>query len=179
MTAVTSRPLTSGELRRLRRRTHTPSPSRLQPDARRMSLDPANSDRVPARLGMWDAVSIIVGIIIGASIFRSPGEIYGNIPDTDSFRNPIPAWLVGLGLFALVGLISLVGALCYAELATTYTSSGGDYTFIKRAYGDAPAFLFAWSDLTVIRAGGNVSAMAYVFGDYAERIMPLPGLGSR
>src|SRR5580765_3516120 len=129
----------------------------------------------PARLGMWDAVSIIVGIIIGASIFRSPGEIYGNIGD----HLGLPAWLVGLGLFALVGGISLVGALCYAELATTYTSSGGDYTFIKRAYGDAPAFLFAWSDLTVIRAGGNVSAVAYVFGDYAQRIMPIPGLGSR
>jgi amino acid transporter len=143
-----------------------------------MSPAAANYEAMPARLGVWDAVSIIVGIIIGASIFRSPGEIYGNIPDTDIFRSPIPAWLVGLGLFALVGLISLVGALCYAELATTYTSSGGDYTFIKRAYGDAPAFLFAWSDLAVIRAGGNVSAMAYVFGDYAQRIMPLPGLGS-
>src|SRR5262249_58791334 len=60
-----------------------------------------------------------------------------------------------------------------------YTSSGGDDTFIKRTYGDAPSFRFAWSDLTVIRAGGNVSAVAYVFGDYAERIMPLPGLGVR
>src|SRR5437016_2822846 len=133
-----------------------------------------NSNIAPPRLGMWDAVSLIVGIIIGASIFRSPGEIYGNIADDLK----LPAWLVGVGLFALVGLISLIGALCYAELATTYTSSGGDYTFIKRAYGDAPAFLFAWSDLTVIRAGGNVSAVAYVFGDYTQRIMPLPGLGS-
>jgi amino acid transporter len=140
-----------------------------------MSLVPANSDRVPARLGVWDAVSIIVGIIIGASIYRSPGEIYGNVSDL----GPAPAWLVGLGLWALVGGISLVGALCYAELASTYTSSGGDYTFIKRAYGEGPAFLFAWSDLTVIRAGGNVSAVAYVFGDYAQRIMPLPALGSR
>ncbi len=140
-----------------------------------MSLVPTNTDRAPARLGMWDAVSIIVGIIIGASIFRSPGEIYGNISDDW----PVPAWVMGLGLWVLVGLISLAGALCYAELATTYTSSGGDYTFIKRAYGDGPAFLFAWSDLTVIRAGGNVSAVAYVFGDYAQRIVPLPALGSR
>src|SRR5262245_4921176 len=140
-----------------------------------MSMVPANSDRAPARLGMWDAVSIIVGIIIGASIYRSPGEIYGNISD----EWPVPAWAIGLGLWVVVGLISLAGALCYAELATTYTSPGGDYTFIKRAYGDGPAFLFAWSDLTVIRAGGNVSAVAYVFGDYAQRIMPLPALGSR
>src|SRR5438045_1613438 len=87
-------------------------------------------DATPARLGMWDAVSIIVGIIIGASIYRSPADIYGNIPD----NSPLPAWAVAMGLWALVGLLSFVGALCYAELATTYPSSGGDYTFIARAY---------------------------------------------
>jgi APA family basic amino acid/polyamine antiporter len=94
-----------------------------------MSMAAATTDQVPARLGLWDAVSIIVGIIIGASIFRSPGEIYGNI--TDDW--PIRAWAVGLGLFAVVGLISLAGALCYTELATTYTCSGGASTFIRRA----------------------------------------------
>src|SRR5262245_13978689 len=91
-----------------------------------MAASVPNSDTPRAPLGMWDAVSLIVGVIIGASIFRSPADIYGNITDIQF----VPAWVVAMGLWVLAGILSFVGALCYAELATTYPSSGGDYVFI-------------------------------------------------
>ncbi len=131
-------------------------------------------------LGMWDAVSVIVGIIIGASIFRSPADILGNITGTISAGGLIltlPPWLITLALWALVGFLSFVGALCYAELATTYPTGGGDYGFISRAYGPGPGFMFAWSEMSIIRTGGSISAMAYIFSDYANSVLPLKALG--
>jgi len=75
-------------------------------------------------------------------------------------------WLVG-------GLISLVGALCYAELATAYPDAGGEYTLVDRAYGPVPGFLVAWSRMTVIQTG-SIAILAFVFGDY---VTDLAGLG--
>jgi amino acid transporter len=62
-------------------------------------------------------------------------------------------------------LISLAGAFCYAELASTYPSAGGEYHFLTRAYGKRLAFLFAWSRLTILQTG-SIALAAFVFGDY-------------
>src|SRR5262245_35249487 len=116
-------------------------------------------------LGMWDVVSIIVGIIVGATIFRSPADVFCNISpvyQVGGWQLSIPVWLTGLVLWVFVGLLSFVGALCYAELATTYPTIGGDYGFISRAYGRAAGFLFAWSEMAIIRTGASIVAMAYV-----------------
>jgi amino acid transporter len=110
---------------------------------------------VPARLGLWDTTSIIVGIIIGAGIFETPAQVFRNA------SGPAAA----LGLWALGGLLSLVGALCFAELASTYPRSGGEYVFLTRAYGRPIGFLFGWSQLAVVRTGG-IAALAYVFAHY-------------
>ncbi|HWL41218.1 MAG TPA: amino acid permease, partial [Gemmatimonadaceae bacterium] len=75
------------------------------------------------------------------------------------------AW--GLG-----GLVSLIGALCYAELATTYPHVGGDYHFLHRAYGRGVSFLFAWARFSVITTG-SIALLAFVFGDYLSEIWPL------
>ena len=72
-----------------------------------------------------DTVAIIVGLVIGAGIFRFPPLVAANSPDESAFYL---LWIAG-------GAISLVGALCYAELATAYPSAGGDYHFIQRAFG--------------------------------------------
>jgi amino acid transporter len=104
-------------------------------------------------------VSIIVGIVIGAGIYETPPLIFKNV------NGP---W-EGLGVWALGGLLSLVGALCYAELATTYPRSGGDYVYLTRAFGPWMGFLFGWAQLVVIRTG-NIGMMAYVFADYATRL---------
>src|SRR5438876_10618241 len=114
---------------------------------------------IQAQLGLWDAVSIIIGIVIGAGIYETPPLIFQNV------HGP---W-EGLGVWALGGLLSLIGALCYAELATTYPRSGGDYVYLTRAFGPWMGFLFGWAQLVVIRTG-NIGMMAYVFADYAVRL---------
>ncbi len=120
------------------------------------------SASVPRRqLGLWDATSIIVGIIIAAGIYRSSPNIAALAPNV--------SWL--LGVWLLGGLLSLVGALCYAELATAYPHAGGDYVYLTRALGRPVGFLFAWSQLWIVRPG-SIGAMAYVFADYANRIWP-------
>ena len=76
------------------------------------------------------------------------------------------------GALALAGgLLSLVGALCYAELATAYPEEGGDYVYLRRAFGRRPGFLFAWSQLWIVRPG-SIGAMAYVFARYANELWP-------
>lgn len=118
----------------------------------------------PPPLGLWDAVSIIVGVVVGSAIFRSPPLVFGSVAS---------AW-AGLGAWALGGVLSLAGALCYAELACTYPHPGGDYFYLGRAYGPAVGFLFGWSLLTVVLPG-TVGAMAFVFADYAARLWGLSG----
>jgi amino acid transporter len=111
-----------------------------------------------------DSTSIIVGIIIGSSIYKSAADVAGAVPDT--------AWLVGVWLAG--GVLSLVGALCYAELANAYPTEGGDYVYLTRAFGRRIGFLFAWAQLWVVRPG-SIGGLAYVFADYANRLLPLPG----
>jgi amino acid transporter len=75
------------------------------------------------------------------------------------------AWVLG-------GVASLIGALCYAELATAYPNAGGDYHFLKRAYGRAVSFLFGWARFSVITTG-SIALLAFVFGDYLQQALPL------
>jgi amino acid transporter len=118
---------------------------------------------IRAHLSLWDAVSIIVGIIIGATIFEAPPAV---------FKDAATPW-VGLAVWVIAGLLCLVGALCYAELATTYPRLGGDYVYLTRAYGSGVGFLYGWAQLTVIQSG-SIGMMAYVFADYAVKLWSLP-----
>jgi APA family basic amino acid/polyamine antiporter len=115
------------------------------------------------RLSLWDTVSIIVGIIVGVGIFQAP---------TDVFENVSGPWAV-VGVWALGGLLSLIGALCFAELASTYPRTGGEYLYLTRAYGPFAGFFFAWAQLAVIRTGGSIAAVAYIFGDNAALLWRL------
>jgi amino acid transporter len=113
-------------------------------------------------LSLADAIGIIVGIVIGAGIFKTPALVAGNVGDTATL---VFAWILG-------GLISLIGALCYAELASAYPDAGGDYHFLTRAFGPRLSFLFAWGRLTVIQTG-SIALLAFVLGDYASAVLPL------
>src|SRR5262249_4256054 len=124
----------------------------------------AHPSEPAAHLSLWDAVSIIIGIVIGVTIYKSPQLIMANVSS--------PA--MGLFAWALGGALSLVGALCYAELATTYPRSGGDYVYLSRAFGDWCGFLFGWGQLAVLLTA-SIGSMAFVFGDYAVGLL---GLGS-
>jgi basic amino acid/polyamine antiporter, APA family len=80
---------------------------------------------------------------------------------------------MGMAAWALGGVVSLIGALCYAELASAYRTAGGDYTYLTRAYGPKVGFVFAWAELSVIRTGGSIAFMAYVFARYATEFCNL------
>jgi amino acid transporter len=115
-----------------------------------------------ATLGSKDAVGMIVGIVVGAGIFRTPSLVAANVTSETSF----------MLLWAAGGAISLVGALCYAELTSTYPHPGGDYHYLRRAYGERLSFLFAWSRVSVIQTG-SLALLAFVFGDYASQLIRL------
>lgn len=113
-----------------------------------------------------DGAVLVVGVVLGVGIFRSPSVVAANSGDGLLF---LALWVVG-------GAISLVGALCYAELATAYPDAGGEYHIIGRTYGWPLGFLVAWSRMAVIQTG-SIAILAYVFGDYAAAIVPLDGAG--
>ena len=113
-------------------------------------------------LSVFDAVMITVGIVIGAGIFKTPSMVAGVTGSVDWM---LIAW--GLG-----GVLSLIGALCYAELASAFPNAGGDYHFITRAYGRDASFFFAWARVTVITTG-SIALLAFVFGDYMSRVVSL------
>lgn len=107
-------------------------------------------------------MAIIVGIVVGAGIFRTPSMVAGVAGDA--------GWM--LALWVGGGVVSLIGALCYAELASTYPHAGGDYHFVTRAYGRDVSFLYAWARAAVINTG-SIALLAFVFGDYFSRLAPL------
>jgi amino acid transporter len=113
-------------------------------------------------LSVPDGVFLTVGMIIGVGIFKAPSIVAGNTSGTAEF---LGAWLLG-------GLISLCGALVYAELSARHPETGGEYSFLHHAYGRGAAFLFAWSRMTVIQTGA-IAAVAFVFGEYASEIYRL------
>jgi amino acid transporter len=114
------------------------------------------------QLSLFDAVCIIVGIVIGAGIYETAPVIAEALGTPDRI---LLFWLLG-------GFLSLIGALCYAEISSTCPEAGGDYAFLNRAYGKRIGFLFAWSSFWVVRPA-NIGAVAYIFAHYAADILPL------
>lgn len=113
-------------------------------------------------LSTFDGVFLMVGMVIGVGIFKAPSIVAGSVASGTEF---LLAWLAG-------GLISLAGALVYAELSARHPDTGGEYAFLSRGLGRGTGFLFAWSRITVIQTGA-IAAVAFVFGDYATQILPL------
>jgi amino acid transporter len=119
-------------------------------------------------LSLFDSICIIVGIIVGAGIYETTPLVASCV---GGWGGVMAVWLAG-------GLFALCGALCYAELATTYPSQGGDYVYLTRAYGRRAGFLFGWSQLAIIRPG-DIALMAFVFGRYATALYaPHSGIGT-
>jgi len=106
-------------------------------------------------LSLWDTVSLILGMVIGTSIFRSPSLIFSNMSGVGS---TLLLWMGG-------GVLSLVGALCYAELAATWPERGGDVTYLSRAFGNWLGYLLGWCRIMII-IPANVGIMSFAFQDY-------------
>ena len=117
-------------------------------------------------LSVFDATALMVGMVIGVGIFGTPWLVAINSPSVEWY---LALWVIG-------GLVSLLGVLCYAELAGRHPDAGGEYNFLTRAYGPGLGFLFAWGRLTVIQAG-IIAAIGFLFGQYMSRLAQFEGFG--
>ena len=115
----------------------------------------------------FSAVALIVGIVIGAGIFKTPSLVAALSGDA--------GW--ALVLWVAGALISIVGALCYAELCTAYPNAGGDYHFLHRAFGRNISFIYGWSRAMIINTG-SIALLAFVFGDYISTLVSLGNYSS-
>jgi len=113
------------------------------------------------RLGVLDATMLVVGSMIGSGIFIVSAESSRLIGS--------PGWL--LVAWALAGVMTITGALCCAELAAALPKAGGQYVFLREAYGPATGFLFGWALLFVIQSG-TIAAVAVAFANFAGVLLP-------
>lgn len=124
--------------------------------------DPVNEKaEFKQEMGLVDATSLVIGSVIGSGIFMTTGFIIGFV------KSP---WLVML-VWVLGGLITLTGALSFAELAGMFPKAGGQFIYLKEAYGDWSGFLFGWAFFWVIMCGG-IAALAVGFSEYAGYFFP-------
>jgi len=133
-------------------------------------MDEANSPEGGLRraIGPYRATAMVVGTIIGASIFVQPSEITGQVPTT-------------LGIYAVwlvCGVLTLFGALVCAELASTFPESGGVYVYLREAFSPALGFLWGWAMFWTMHSG-IIAAIAVVFARYAGFFLPLGDTGTR
>ncbi|MSR84596.1 MAG: amino acid permease [Candidatus Latescibacteria bacterium] len=133
-----------------------------------MSGSAKSREELSRQLGLWDSVAIIVGVVIGVGIFRVPASI------AEYLSSP----LLVLGVWVAGGLLALCGGLCYAELSAAFPRTGGDYVYLREAYGPCLSFLFGWTQLLVIRPG-NLAGIAVIFAEYAAYFLPLSPWGIR
>jgi APA family basic amino acid/polyamine antiporter len=117
---------------------------------------------IPA-LGIFSATMLVAGGVIGSGIFRKPGVMAAQVGSPELL----------LGVWLLAGIVSLLGTLSNAELASMMPRTGGQYVFLQRAYGPFVAFLYGWALFAVIQSG-SIAALSYVFAEYTTRLTPLP-----
>lgn len=134
------------------------APAAAPPSAPASPPDDAGLER---RLGPLDATMIVVGSMIGSGIFLVSAESARLVGS--------PGWL--LAAWALAGVLTITGALCCAELAAMWPRAGGQYVFLREAYGPATGFLFGWAMLLVIQTG-TIAAVAVAFANFLGVLVP-------
>lgn len=127
----------------------------------------ADYENAVPQLSVAHAVAMLIGIVVGIGIFKTPIMVAANSSNEAVF---IALWIAG-------GALTLVGALCYAELGSAHPHSGGEYHYLHRAYGPALSFLFAWGRISVMQSGA-IAAVAFAYGDYAATLVPLGPAGA-
>jgi basic amino acid/polyamine antiporter, APA family len=120
------------------------------------------------QLGWLDAANITVGVVIGSAIFLVPGEIARSLTT--------PTRIVGVWL--LTGILSFFGALAYAELGAMMPETGGQYVYLRKAYGPLCGFLYGWSMYMVVESGG-IATLAAGFAIYLGYFVPLSPLAGK
>ena len=133
-----------------------------------MTMPPHAGD-LRRTLGFRDLVLLAIGTVIGSGIYLVPGVVLRQTGEQTG-----PAMLVWI----IAGILSLLGALTYAELGAMKPEAGGLYAFIRDAFGPLPAFLYGWTSFFVI-ASGSVATLAVAFSGYFSQIVPIGPLALR
>src|SRR5437899_8331482 len=121
-----------------------------------MAETTSNSNKLVRSLGLTDGTMIVIGSMIGSGIFITSAE--------SSRLVGSPGWL--LVAWALAGVLTITGALCCAELAAMWPRAGGQYVFLREAFGPSIGFLFGWALFLVIQTG-TIAAVAVAFANFS------------
>src|SRR5215510_6882493 len=109
-------------------------------------------------LGLFTTITMVVGGVIGSGIFRKPGLMASQLGSPELL----------LGVWILAGVITLLGALTNAEVASMIPETGGQYVYFDRMYGPFFAYLYGWAVFAIMQSG-SISALAYVFAEYGNQ----------
>lgn len=126
----------------------------------------APEPRFIRRLGLLDTSFLVIGAVVGSGIFMTPGLIASGLPSPGLL---LTVWLAG-------GLVTLCGALAFAELGAMYPMAGGQYIYLREAYGPSAAFLFGWAFFGFIMCGG-LAALAVAFAEFLGSFIPALSTG--
>jgi APA family basic amino acid/polyamine antiporter len=128
----------------------------------------SGSAELPRRLGLLDAIAVVIGVVIGGGIFVVPNLVARSLPSTK--------WIFACWIFA--GVVSFFGALASAELGAALPATGGQYVFIREAYGRMAGFLCGWTNFLVAR-GAQIAWLAVTFTLYLSYFAPVQGLAAK
>jgi APA family basic amino acid/polyamine antiporter len=131
-----------------------------------MSQEGPSAPGFVRKLGLVDTTFLVIGAVVGSGIYMTPGIIAGGLPSPGLL---LAVWLAG-------GLITLCGALSFAELGAMYPEAGGQYIYIREAYGSGAAFLFGWAFFVFIMCGG-LAALAVAFAEFLGSFLPTLSTG--
>ncbi len=123
---------------------------------------------LPRKLNLLDSIAIVIGIVIGGGIFLVPNLVARSLPSVPMI----------LAVWVFAGVVSFFGALACAELGAAFPNTGGQYVFLREAYGPFAGFLCGWSMFTVARSA-QVAWMAVTFSLYVSYFIPLGAAGSK
>src|SRR6266568_2612476 len=126
-----------------------------------MTEDTHSSFELKRDLGIWSAAAIVVGTVIGSGIFLVPNAMVKNVGSPGMV---FAVWIAG-------GLLSLFGALSYAELAAALPEAGGEYVYLREAYGPLWGFLYGWTQMWVAKSG-SIATLATAFFLYLGNFHP-------
>jgi APA family basic amino acid/polyamine antiporter len=123
---------------------------------------------LPRRLGMVDVTAIVIGIVIGSGIFVLPNLIARSLPSAPAI----------LAVWVVAGVLSFFGALAYAELGAMLPATGGQYIYLREAYGPLCAFVCGWTFMLAVMAGGS-AWLAVTFSIYVGYFLPLSAVAAK
>src|SRR5580700_3295587 len=122
---------------------------------------PVKAPELPRELSLFDSICIVIGTTIGVGIFIVPGTI----------ARELPSPMMILAVWVIAGVISFFGALAYAELGAMMPHSGGQYIYLREAYGPLAAFVSGWVSFLVVQSG-SIAAVSVGFGIYFSYLLP-------